>query len=77
MALQSQISCTRCKQTKNVVHRAGDFPNICHDCRGKEADDKRASTLTKIAALPVEERLARIEAWIYDYRPTYVPPPRF
>lgn len=39
--------------------------------------DRRARALADISALPIEERLARIEAWIYDYRPEYVPPPRF
>ena len=37
----------------------------------------RTKALTELAALPIEERLARIEAWIYDYQPQYVPPPMF
>lgn len=43
----------------------------------KEREDRRTKALAELAALPIEERLARIEAWIYDYRPQYVPPPRF
>ena len=43
----------------------------------KEREDQRTKILEATAALPIEERLARIEAWIYDYRPSYVPPPRF
>ena len=43
----------------------------------KEREYQRAKILEATAKLPIEERLARIEAWIYDYRPSYVPPPRF
>lgn len=48
--------------------------------RHREREEEMAArkmALADLAALPVEERLARIEAWIYDYRPQYVPPPRY
>lgn len=58
--------------------RAGDFrTTVCHDCAGRKFNDKRRAELDKLSQLPIEERIARIEEWIYDYRPTYVPPPRF
>ncbi len=43
----------------------------------QEREDARTKALAELATLSTEERLARIEAWIYDYRPSYVPPPRF
>lgn len=43
----------------------------------KQAVEDRTAMLAALAALPMEERIARIEAWIYDYKPQYVEPPRF
>ena len=43
----------------------------------QKREEARFNTLAALSALPLDERLARIEAWIYDYQPTYVPPPTF
>ncbi len=49
--------------------------------RARDAQNKkqreRAERLAARAALPIEQRIADIEQWIEDYRPQYVPPPRF
>jgi hypothetical protein len=78
MALLSRIKCERCEETADVMHSPSDAkPKICERCRVKEATTVRDQYLADLAALPLEERLRRIEAWIYDYRPQWVPPPRF
>ena len=78
MAVVSQITCERCGKTTHASHSPADAkPKICGPCRGKEATSKRDRHFAELDALPIEERLRRIEAWIYDYRPQYVEPPRF
>lgn len=70
MAILSQITCERCRTTTHVSHSPADpAPTVCEPCRGKEAASKRDQHLAQLAALPLEERIARIEAWIYDYKP--------
>lgn len=70
MAVLSRITCERCGTMTHVGHSPADpAPKVCGRCRGKEAASKRDEHLTALAALPLEERVARIEAWIYDYRP--------
>ncbi len=44
--------------------------------RAKAAQD-RADFLAALAKLPLEERIRRLEEWVYDYKPEYVPEPRF
>jgi hypothetical protein len=78
MSVVSQITCTRCGKTTHVSHSPADAaPKICGVCRGKAAASKRDQHFAELDALPIEERLRRVEAWIYDYRPQYVDPPRF
>jgi cytochrome c553 len=78
MARFISITCAECHQQKEISIRAGDFrTTVCHDCAGKRFNEKRKQELAKLANLPIEERIARIEGWIYDYRPVHVPPPRF
>jgi hypothetical protein len=78
MALVSQITCEGCGVTTHVSHSPAEGrPKTCHACRGKEAASVRDQHLAELASLPIEERLRSVEAWIYDYRPQWVPPPRF
>ena len=78
MAVLSRIVCERCGTTADVMHSPMDAkPKICGACRAEEAGSRRDRHLAELAALPIEERLHRIEEWIYDYRPQYVEPPRF
>jgi hypothetical protein len=60
------------------MHSPSDLkPTICGACKAREIDLARIEHFAKLDALPIEERLRRIETWIYDYRPQYVSPPRF
>lgn len=78
MAVLSRITCERCAQTADAWHSSGDpRPRVCDACKAKETAGQRAQHFAELDALPVEDRLRRLEAWIYDYRPQWVPPPRF
>ncbi len=78
MALCQIITCSRCGQSSDVWFSSSEGPpTVCHACTGKDAELKKREALAALAALPLEQRIARIEEWIYDYQPTYVPPPRF
>lgn len=69
MAVLSSIKCEACGTNTHVSHRPDDAPpKACHQCACKAAEKTREQALNEIAALPLEERLRRIEAWIYDYR---------
>jgi hypothetical protein len=78
MAYLDTIFCPRCKEQKRVMRGAGrPAPTYCGDCQraiDAEAEEKHFAELD---ALPLEERLRRVEKWIYHYQPRYVPPPRF
>lgn len=70
MAVVSQIKCEACGLESHVSHSpARPKPKVCHSCARKAATKTREDALAELAALPTEERLQRIEAWIYDYRP--------
>lgn len=70
MALVSQITCKRCGAAAHVSHSPADAPpEVCGPCLGKEVATRRDQHLAAMAALPLADRVARIEAWIYDYRP--------
>lgn len=70
MAVVSGIKCEKCGVQTHVSHSPGDPPpKICGPCSAQTAAEKRTAALAELAALPIEERLARVEAWIYDYRP--------
>jgi len=78
MALCRQIVCDQCGKEREVWFSAsGGLPPVCHGCLEANADVKKKQTLADLAALPIEQRLARIEEWIYDYKPQYVHPPVF
>lgn len=78
MAVLTPIKCESCGVSTHVSHSpANPAPKICGACAGKALASKRDQHFAKLDALSTEERLRRVEAWIYDYRPQYVEPPRF
>lgn len=67
MALRRIIWCTGCQQDREVWCGSGDWPTTCSECSTKALQDKRAEHLAGLLKLPLEERLAKLEAWAYDY----------
>lgn len=78
MAYLINIVCQGCGREAEEVVGAGSVPpQICHFCRDKRGKQDRAAHLKGLRALTLQQRLRRIEEWIYDYKPQHVPAPRF
>ena len=78
MAYNTVITCTACGENKNViVPSSGPRTSRCHDCEAAYNAEQRANYFAELDNLTLEERVRRIEEWIYEYKPTYVEPPRF
>ena len=78
MALVVDIHCTVCGKNSSEAIAAGQpQPNVCRNCQRLKHEQHRDFNLAGLKALPTQERLSRIEAWIYDYKPVYVPAPKF
>lgn len=67
MAIDSTIVCMVCHKQKFVTHSASAMtPDVCGECQEIIAENERTQHLADLAKLTVEERLARIEAALYD-----------
>ena len=78
MAYQTTITCRECGKNKQViVPSSGGYVSECGECKAKIEQEMRDRHFAELDALSLEERIRRIEEWIYDYKPTHVPPPRF
>jgi len=73
MAVAVTINCRVCGEQKRESRSDRDWEQVCDSCRRDEAAQKRAAHLKDLEALSVEERLAKIEQWIYDYKPRVNP----
>lgn len=64
--------CPKCGEQKHVRVRTGQFTappgKLCDDCACAKAKAEEEAHLAKLAELPLEERIARIERWIYHYK---------
>lgn len=52
----------------------------CPHCKAVEEEQKRKEYFASLDALPLEERVRKIEEWIYNHgrvRHGYIPPPRY
>jgi len=79
MAVAVQETCIKCANTF-TDYRSGGLTtrNItCPDCRRKEDQAKEDMHFATLDSLTIEERIRRIEEWIYHYKPQYVDPPKF
>ena len=78
MAYQTTITCIECHKNKQVIVGGGNSPSlVCHECQSAKDAERREKYFAELDKLPLEERIRKIEEWIYEYRPTYVAPPRF
>lgn len=81
MAFLETICCSVCNKTKQIISNSGSFgPRICRECSAKQAAKQKKKYLAEYAALPLEERIAKIEEWIYEHNKEphgYQWPPRF
>ena len=67
MAVTDTIKCNKCGQQKWVTYSLQyPCPMICDECIKSEKSDAKQQRLDSLALLSVEDRLAKIEEWIYD-----------
>ncbi len=78
MALIINCICQKCgKNWRGAVGSGALSPKLCDTCWGEENSRKRREHFGALDALTVEERLRKIEDWIYDYRPPRTTPSVF
>jgi len=81
MAFRCEIYCSVCGEAKTVICSTDSFPSsICRDCKNAEEAKKKKEHLDRLSTLTIEERIQKIEEWMYEHGKTphgYQPPPRF
>jgi hypothetical protein len=69
MAVITTMFCKICKEVKQTTVGSGQsIPMICCSCAEKEADEKRRLHFSGLDGLTIEERLRKVEEWIYNYK---------
>ena len=69
MACLIEVHCVKCGQTKQVLAGYESPVTKCDECREKEKAQKRRTHFAGLKALTLEERITKIEEWVYDYKP--------
>ena len=70
MAIGSSIQCQVCGKDATVYHSVRENPpNVCGPCQLAKAVEEKQNHLDSLKQLSIEERIARIEEWIYDFEP--------
>lgn len=78
MALVVDCICDKCGiRWRGATGSGRPAPRICGECSAKERDQKRREHFGALDALTLEERVRKIEEWIYAYRPPSTEPMRF
>jgi hypothetical protein len=75
MAFVTTIFCQTCNRDKQVTTSGGiSDPIICHECALKEEQNQMKMHFAGLKALSVEDRLEKLEQWMYEHKKT--PHPR-
>lgn len=68
MALAHTITCSACGKQKEVLVGGGKAPpKTCSECTAVAEEAKLQEYLAELAKLPTDERLRKIEEWIYNH----------
>ena len=71
MAIITEYICTQCGEHEEAAIASGaPIPSLCYKCQEQENDRKRREYFHGLDGLTIEERIRRIEEWIYDYKPS-------
>ena len=63
-------TCVVCGRKGQIAVSSGCVaPSLCTGCKKLESDCTRREHFHGLDGLTVEERLRKIERWIYDYKP--------
>jgi hypothetical protein len=66
MAVSSEIVCTKCGQTKTVIHSPSARPTVCDECKEKQDEAKKQKFINGAMSLLAEERERMILGALYD-----------
>ena len=69
MALVVEFYCSICGCGETMAIPSGAArPNVCNACRQKEKSAEKRQYFSGLDGLTIEERLRKIELWIYEYK---------
>jgi hypothetical protein len=68
MALCMTYTCKKCLTTGYWIVNHN-YHDVCPQCIATEIEQKRTMHLVALRSLPLEDRISKIEEWIYDYKP--------
>lgn len=69
MAIIVNCSCKCGKKWRSMIGSGQPPLTECQECRDKRLDIVRQAHFEKLDSLSMEERLRKVEEWIYDYKP--------
>lgn len=70
MAYLKPSFCDKCGSHYQACISAGfEPPKMCYDCQAVEDAAARKEYFANLDKLSIEERIRKIEEWIYNYRP--------
>ncbi len=74
MALVVEIDCGICgRHETTTISSGGVRPEICSGCQKATEDSLRMRHFQGLDAMAINDRLRRVEKWIYDYKPPINP----
>lgn len=78
MALIQTYYCPKCqREDAGFTSSAGSECIVCDKCRAEQNELARERHFEVLSLLTMEERLRKVEEWIYDYRSRPRSPMRF
>ena len=67
MACWGKRQCVVCNEEKEMdLH---DYKSVCSDCKQAKEDKARKEHFDALDKLSINDRLRKVEEWIYDYNP--------
>ena len=58
---------TRCSGCGETLHTTKSGPQFCNKCRAEKKGDEKERYLAELDGLTIEERLRRVEKWVYAH----------
>ena len=78
MALLVDCTCETCgEKWQGMTSSSRPAPKECTECYDKRTDRQRREHFSGLDGLTLDERIRRVEEWIYDYRPPKTGPTVF
>ena len=68
MAYMTTTMCSKCGEKATVIVSNGVTPHLCPDCEYKKAKAKSTLHFDKLDKLTLEQRIRKIENWMYRFK---------